>query len=145
MYKSPHDPQTLCPVASSKVIPMVQIMEKLVQVTPFVKALLSWDFFMISAVKLSIKTTKHPPNRQIVFMVAIEARRVKDHRSTSTLGHVATPKVPMEKRREDFQIIEKCGQFWFYLGPELVKFFISLPGNLFRQLKEETIKIKINK
>ena len=88
-----HDGQTLCSVAISEVIPMVEVVEQLVELTSGFKSLLFRNHRVVGLVELTSKPSEHFPDGKIVFMMAIEAGGIENHRLITNLSQVAAPEV----------------------------------------------------
>ena len=88
-----HDGQTLSSVTISEVIPMVEVVEQLVELTSCFKALLFGDHRVIGLVEFTSKPSEHFPDGKIVLVMAVEAGGIKHHGSLANLTNVAAPQV----------------------------------------------------
>ena len=88
-----HYGQTLSSVTIPEVIPMVEVVEQLVELTPGFEALLFWNCRVIGLVKVPSESSEHLPDGKIVFVMAVETGGIKNHRLITNLGKVAAPEV----------------------------------------------------
>ena len=69
---SVHQAQTLASIASSKVVPMIKIMKKLVKLISFIKSWSFGDVLVVSCIKLRGESPKHGSNAEVILMMTIK-------------------------------------------------------------------------
>ena len=79
-------------------VPVIEIVEQLVEFTPLFKPLLFRDELMIGPVELCAEAPEHPPDGEVVLVVAVEAGGVEDDGLALRLRHVAAPEVAVQQR-----------------------------------------------
>ena len=57
---------------------MVQVVEELIQLMPLFEARLFWNDFVVRGIKAGVEATEHAGNSQIVFVMAVERRSIKN-------------------------------------------------------------------
>lgn len=88
-------------------IPVVQIVEELIQLLALLKARGLGDLVVVGRVEGATEAPEHASYRQLVLRVAIERSRVKDDRPRGILRYVSSPEVSVEQGRDDVQIEEQ--------------------------------------
>ena len=91
LHKVPHDSDRGAPIATSKVVPVIEVVKKLVELVSLRKARRLWNVLMVRSVERAAETTKHGHDAQLVLRVAVEGGGVEYDWSLCGLGHVATP------------------------------------------------------
>ena len=79
-------------------VPMVEIVEQLVEFTPLFEPFLFRDELMIGPVEVCAEAPEHPPDGEVVLVVAVEAGGVEDDGLALHLRHVAAPEVAVQQR-----------------------------------------------
>ena len=59
-------------------LPMVQVVEELIQLMPLFKARLFWNDFVVRGIKAGVESSEHAGNRQIVFVMAVKRSGIKN-------------------------------------------------------------------
>lgn len=90
-------------------IPVVQVVEELIQLQALLKAWGLGDFAVVGRVEGATEAPEHASYCQLILRVAIEGSRVKDDGPRGILGYISSPKVSVEQGWDDVQITEQVG------------------------------------
>ena len=91
LHKVLHDPEGGAPIATAKVVPVVEVVKKLVELVSLREARRLWNALMVYGVERAAETAKHRHDAQLVLRVAVEGGGVEYDWSVCGLGHVASP------------------------------------------------------
>ena len=84
-------------VFTAKVVPVVQVVEDLVELIPFFKPRCFGKLLVVGRVEGAVNPTKHHRDGQFKLCVAVEGARVKDNGDVWALGHIELVKVPVKQ------------------------------------------------
>lgn len=88
-------------------IPVVQIVEELIQLQALLKPGSLGDLVVVGRVEGATKAPKHASYCQVILRVPIERSWVKDDGPRGVLCHVSSPEVSVEQGWDDVQIKEQ--------------------------------------
>lgn len=117
----PHHAQGWASILPPKVVPVVQVVEELVQQQAFVKPWSLGDLLVVGSEEGSGEPPKHQRDRQFKLRMAIEGSWIVNNGPLVILSHIARPEVSMEQggdnlyTREqvwDLHLEEKVLQMW---------------------------------
>lgn len=78
-------------VTTTKVVPVIQVVEELVKLVPLCKSWCLGNLAVVCRVKSTVEATKHPGNTQLKLRVAVEGSRIEDDWAVCTFCHVSSP------------------------------------------------------
>lgn len=105
--ETPHDAEGRPSVPRSEVVPVVQVVEELVQLQTLLKAGGPGDLTVVGRVEGAAEAPKHAGDCQLILRVAVERSWVKNDGPRGVLGYVSSPQVPMEQGWDDVQATEQ--------------------------------------
>lgn len=102
-----HDAEGGPSVPGSEVVPVVQVVEELVQLQTLLEARGSGDLAVVGRVEGTAEAPEHAGDCQLILRVAVERSRVKNDRPSGVLGYVSCPEVPVKQGWDDVQVTEQ--------------------------------------
>lgn len=94
-----HDAQGRAPVPGTEVIPVVQVVEQLVQLMSLVEPQSFGDLLVVGVVEVFPEAAEHPRDPQLELGMTVKRGRVEDHGAVGEFGDVAAPQVAVKQRR----------------------------------------------
>lgn len=88
-------------------IPVVQVVEELIQLQALLEAWSLGDFAVVGGVEGATEAPEHASYCQLILRVAIEGSRVKDDGPRGILRYISSPEVSVEQGWDDVQIMEQ--------------------------------------
>lgn len=101
LEKLPHGAQGRGPVLPPEVVPVVQVVEELVEQQALVKPRGLGDLAVVGSEEGPGEAPEHQGDRQFKLRMAIEGRGVIHNGPRVVLTHVSRPEIPVKKGRDD--------------------------------------------